>query len=539
MNFKPFKNILKNNKKEIKMSNTFIQTDISIEVIKSKIETFSTLIETLQIFEENIQNYVHNYYDETINIPEDIPIEKKYQMNESVFDRLNETMMRNTFIVRTEKEIMSSLDNLVEITKMFFDQCKYTREQLGNKINYVLDEINTYGKQLIPREEYKNHKEELKQFYIDTEEYHIREEKRKKKRNSEDMKVKTFEKYSERLFLYGEFLTIPEMEAIESMTSMQLNTILFNSRSNNWKLKSSEFFSCLENKSHLIVVIQTIDNQKFGCYITSDITEQGKPIVDHLGYIFKFTDNSISQIQIRDKLNAFRIGNEKDEDLLVIGKNDIVLKKEERKEKSGYKGFLFNQDTAMTLSLSFSKMKQFIPTSITVYQMSYSDEQINDYLKEWTSLSVDSVIFDSSIQSLEKNNEDFSKAILNRSKLIFFIETTNDIQFGCYIDTKIEKLGKYFSDPNTFLFTFRNYSPKKFTLQSHRTTNVLEMSISSDWKLFRIGVDDLCICRDNAPCSCNQSSKSSFDYQGIKNALLGVTGANCFKMKSFKIIQMK
>lgn len=516
-----------------------ISSNSYIQILNNNLQQYSTILESLQLFQENVRDYTVNFREDILDISEEYSSEKKYQMNETLFDQLYETILRNTLIVQSEQQIMKQLNQLIEISKMFFEQCKITRERIGNKINDILDEMNSIEKSFVSKEIHKQHKEERKQFYIDTKEYTIREEKRQEKRKCEDIQVKTFEKYSERLFLYGEFLTISEMKAIEELTSMKLEKILFNSQEHHWKLKSSQLFSCLENKSHIILIIKTTDNQKFGCYITSSITEQGKPIIDQLGYIFKFTENSISQIQIRDKSNALRIGNERDEDLFSIGKNDIIIKKEERKEKSSYKGNLFSQEIGMSLSMTFSKMKQFIPTFITAFQMSLSEEDISHYLEEWTSLRIDSILFNSEIQSLEKNNEDFSKAILNRSKVIFFIETTEHEKFGCYIDTRIEKLGKYFSDPKTFLFTFRNNSPQKFILQPHRTTNVLEICLSSDWKLFRIGVDDLLVCRNYAPCSCFQSSKSSFDYRGLKNALLGSSGEHNFKLHSLKIIQMK
>ena len=54
---------------------------------------------------------------------------------------------------------------------------------------------------------------------------------------------------------------------------------------------------------------------------------------DKNAFIFKFDsqNNKIEKYPIKDSKNAIKIGNTKDDDLFVIGKNDIVIKKREKK----------------------------------------------------------------------------------------------------------------------------------------------------------------------------------------------------------------
>ena len=47
------------------------------------------------------------------------------------------------------------------------------------------------------------------------------------------------------------------------------------------------------------------------------------------------------------------------------------------------------------------------------------------------------------------------------------------------------------------------------------------------------------INKRNEKSSLYQERESSFNYKGIKNALIGRTGDNCFEVKSILVIQMK
>ena len=62
----------------------------------------------------------------------------------------------------------------------------------------------------------------------------------------------------------------------------------------------------------------------------------------------------------------------------------------------------------------------------------------------------------------------------------------------------------------------------------------------SNWNLFQIGFADIYIHKQNRKSFVYQNDRSSFDYQGIENALIGKTGYNSlFEPKRILVIQMK
>ena len=57
--------------------------------------------------------------------------------------------------------------------------------------------------------------------------------------------------------------------------------------------------------------------------------------------------------------------------------------------------------------------------------------------------------------------------------------------------------------------------------------------------MFKIGDNDIIVYKqDKYKTSIFQDKKSSFDYKGIENALIGKTGKELFEMKRLIVIQM-
>ena len=67
----------------------------------------------------------------------------------------------------------------------------------------------------------------------------------------------------------------------------------------------------------------------------------------------------------------------------------------------------------------------------------------------------ESIIFDSNKDNWTKSNSTFVEKMKNRSRFIILIQTTNGIQFGCYIEKMIKEIGTYITDPNAVVFKFR------------------------------------------------------------------------------------
>ena len=104
---------------------------------------------------------------------------------------------------------------------------------------------------------------------------------------------------------------------------------------------------------------------------------------------------------------------------------------------------------------------------------------------------------------------------------------------------KIDKIDKYISDEKSFLFTFKENKPMKFDIKKDQKDDAFYLFDKSDDCLFSIGWNNICINKQNKQSDIHQNENSSFDYQGIENALIGKTGYRCFSPKRILVIQMK
>ena len=57
----------------------------------------------------------------------------------------------------------------------------------------------------------------------------------------------------------------------------------------------------------MIFLIETTENEKFGCYISNKITEQRYYVYDPTAFIFKFNGNEIEKYPIINKECALKI----------------------------------------------------------------------------------------------------------------------------------------------------------------------------------------------------------------------------------------
>ena len=128
------------------------------------------------------------------------------------------------------------------------------------------------------------------------------------------------------------------------------------------------------------------------------------------------------------------------------------------------------------------------------------------------------IVFDSNIHNWKKDESEFDDLILNKQNLLFLIETDDNIKFGGFISSKIDGYYNYISDENAFVFTFKDNNPMKFDIEKDKKDQAFFLYEKS---------------------SIYQNKYSSFDYQGVENALTGRTGISCFSPKRILVIQMK
>ena len=129
-------------------------------------------------------------------------------------------------------------------------------------------------------------------------------------------------------------ITMNELEMIEKEIERNVYKKIFDSNQYYQNIKDSEFERIMRNQSHVIILIETTENQKSGCYILKEINQKSSYIEDSESFLFQFDSNGnrIEKYVINESSFSIEISNNIDDNLFVIGKNDIVIKKK-RNEK--------------------------------------------------------------------------------------------------------------------------------------------------------------------------------------------------------------
>ena len=190
-------------------------------------------------------------------------------------------------------------------------------------------------------------------------------------------------------------------------------------------------------------------------------------------------------------------------------------------------------------SIRIQKEKQFDDETCKLNMISQTITQTvgNEIkqLEEWTKLHFDKVVFDTKFCAYSQSNSTFAKRIIGREKLAFLIEAENDVKFGAFIYEKIPGFPELrenalypdgVNDRNSFLFTFKNDSPKKFHVKNEKgylddVHFILYQDI--DWRLCIFGNCDIWIAKKGRKSVCCPTRESQ--YQLTEEAeLIGKSG---------------
>ena len=160
-------------------------------------------------------------------------------------------------------------------------------------------------------------------------------------------------------------------------------------------------------------------------------------------------------------------------------------------------------------------------------------------IQEWCHLKMKKIIFDSNIHNSKLNESQFDSLVLNKSNLLFLIQSDDDIQFGGFISTKINKIDKLIFDENAFAFTFKDNKPMKFNLKKDNKKHAsFKLFDKNNERLFLLGEGDIMLNKFHRYSSLYENESCSFDYEGNKNVLIGKTGFLCLTLKRIIVIQM-
>ena len=515
------------------------------------IELTSYLITELQKFIEYNNTYDYNkqikHYQENSNDSN----EMKLQKQETWFDQISEKYLKIEELYHFGKKMKKNVKKYFKMIDEMINTLNKQKCTIGNQMNEILMEHMKQIENELKKEIFTKEYEDLnyEKCVVEKEEWKRKQIEKLKKEESEK-KIQIFEN----------ILTRNEMDLIEKEIGRKLEFNIFDSNINNWKKDNSQLFQTIQNQSEIIILIETIDKMKFGCYVSSEINDQKRYIEDSNAFIFKFENDNLEKYSIVENENVLKICGESDEDLFVIGKNDIVIKKYEKKDKCSFKQTSFDSNKKKNVLIGKNEIFEiksihFISTLSEEQQNQrrerYSDHQLKDIinfdqfiqLEDWTNLQCNEILFDSNFNNWEEDLSEFNDRIIGKGNLMFLIEDENNEQFGYHLNTEIEK--KY----DEFIKT--NYKSFHFNLKSNnnRLRNCLKFEIIENevgYWLFNdidsrlIAFGDIVLFKENLKNKsyCTQT-ENWFDYHGIENALCGKEGLNdCFIPKRIVVIKM-
>ncbi|BFU18723.1 predicted protein [Entamoeba histolytica] len=161
-------------------------------------------------------------------------------------------------------------------------------------------------------------------------------------------------------------------------------------------------------------------------------------------------------------------------------------------------------------------------------------------IEEWTNRKVGNILFDSDIDDWNDNTTVFGERIMNKEHLIIMIEDEEGNKFGGYVNEKIDKVGCFINDSQSFVFSLesngRLEGMKKFDI--NQPEYAFHLYNQSDDCLFSYGDGDIFVFKENNK-TYSWCKQNSFEYEGIENALCGKELPSRFTPKRIIVIQMK
>ena len=161
-------------------------------------------------------------------------------------------------------------------------------------------------------------------------------------------------------------------------------------------------------------------------------------------------------------------------------------------------------------------------------------------MKEWTSLSFGSIIFDTTFHNWSKYSSELNTKVLGKKQLLFIIEE-EDIgeKFGFYLHSEISwNFHTMKPHQKSFHFNFNNCDNLlKFEIRKLKYEYILFPNESDE--LIQIG--DIILYKKHKydQCECISIHWNNFYYHDIKRTLCTSIGYGNFNLKRLLIIEMK
>ena len=368
------------------------------------------------------------------------------------------------------------------------------------------------------------------------------------------MRMKRTQKYFSSLF------SDYHKNIIEVTLDMKMKSILFDSDNDDWNIETSIFDKCLLNQRYVLIFVEFEDNQKLIFFIPETIREIGRTYVKDNHKIYTIHQHSITSPINLNKLNMhFTVFDKHSNDLFKIGNDVLTIKKQSLKHKSNG-SFNILQTTKTTPKRIVAL--HMVPLKLGIHTLKSSQRKT---IEEWTSHKIKECLVDDILVELN-SRKDITSIIMNRSHLLFILESQNDEgnrMFGWYINEKIEHEG-FLNDPNAFIFTIdEDKQLNKYPIKSYKSQFAFWISPSFDERFIQVGMD-IRIMKNNLPSSVWQDETSIYQYsddvlhssssfshtidlntiiddisEENQNLLCGKTGDGCLLINKFVILQLQ
>ena len=122
-------------------------------------------------------------------------------------------------------------------------------------------------------------------------------------------------------------------------------------------------------------------------------------------------------------------------------------------------------------------------------------------IEEWTTYKLKGIVFDTEYCDWNLFSSTFDKHVWNREKLMFLIETSENIRFGGFVHSKVDSYRRIVDeklfgivDGESFVFTFKDGVGKKYHLkEDQKIQSVFFLYPSDDDKLFLFGNGEISV----------------------------------------------
>ena len=260
----------------------------------------TTIEKHLDTFQKDVKNYL-NYINEYM-LKFDIigTSEEQIEKYETVIDRVRDIIQQKKIIRQTTENILNEIESVFKSSNEINEPIEVLNDKIIRKLLSLEDERHT--KRI----------KELNEYLISP----INKE-------------------------IEEVLDYEEMNKLEEWTKMRCNKVIFDSNKDNWSVNYSVFDDKISGRNDLMFIIEDVNDNKFGGYVYSLISNTNQYIKDSKSFLFSLKSNrrinAMQKFEIKSNAQsyAFYMNKKSDNGLLFyLGYGSIIINKENDKLNS-------------------------------------------------------------------------------------------------------------------------------------------------------------------------------------------------------------